>query len=46
MPLTKEDVDALLEGISRLAIVGVAKNLADAGEIIISTGDEESELIY
>ena len=26
MPLTKEDVDALLEGISRLAIVGVAKN--------------------
>ena len=28
------------------AIVGVAKNLADAGEIIISTGDEESEMVY
>jgi len=28
------------------AIVGVAKNLADAGEIIISTGDEESKMVY
>jgi flagellar motor switch protein FliG len=28
------------------AIVGVAKNLADAGEIIFSTGDEESKMVY
>ena len=28
------------------AIVGVAKNLADAGEIIISTGDEKSKMVY
>jgi flagellar motor switch protein FliG len=36
-----KDVDEAQAG-----IVTVAKNLADAGEIVISTGDEESELVY
>jgi len=27
-------------------VVSTAKALADAGEIVISTGDEEGELIY
>jgi flagellar motor switch protein FliG len=31
---------------AQAAVVGVAKNLADAGEIIITSGDEESELVY
>ena len=36
-----KDVDEAQSG-----IVIVAKNLADSGEIVISTGDEESELVY
>ena len=50
--MMREDMEAM--GAVRLkdvdeaqaAVVGVAKALADAGEIVISTGDEESELIY
>ena len=36
-----KDVDEAQAG-----VVSTAKALADAGEIVISTGDEESELIY
>jgi flagellar motor switch protein FliG len=50
--MMREDMEAM--GAVRLkdvdeaqaAVVGVAKNLADAGEIIITSGDEESELVY
>ena len=50
--MMREDMEAM--GAVRLkdvdeaqaAVVSVAKALADAGEIVISTGDEESELIY
>lgn len=50
--MMREDMEAM--GAVRLkdvdeaqaAVVAVAKSLADAGEIVISTGDEESELVY
>ncbi len=50
--MMREDMEAM--GAVRLkdvdeaqaAVVSTAKALADAGEIVISTGDEESELIY
>ena len=50
--MMREDMEAM--GVVRLkdvdeaqvAIVTNAKALADSGEIIISSGDEESEIIY
>ncbi|MEQ9171511.1 MAG: FliG C-terminal domain-containing protein, partial [Rhodospirillales bacterium] len=50
--MMKEDMEAM--GAVRLkdvdeaqsAIVQVAKNLADSGEIVIATGDEEGELVF
>jgi len=50
--MMKEDMEAM--GAVRLkdvdeaqsAIVGTAKALADAGEIVIAAGDDESELVY
>jgi len=50
--MMKEDMEAM--GAVRLkdvdeaqsAIVQVAKNLADSGEIVIVTGDEEGELVF
>ncbi len=50
--MMREDMEAM--GAVRLkdvdeaqaAVVSTAKALADAGEIVISTGDDESELIY
>ena len=50
--MMREDMEAM--GAVRLkdvdeaqaAVVSNAKALADAGEIVISTGDEEGELIY
>ncbi|MDA1090873.1 MAG: flagellar motor switch protein FliG [Proteobacteria bacterium] len=50
--MMREDMEAM--GAVRLkdvdeaqaAVVAIAKALADAGDILISTGDEESELVY
>jgi flagellar motor switch protein FliG len=50
--MMKEDMEAM--GAVRLkdvdeaqsAIVQVAKNLSDSGEIVIATGDEEGELVF
>ena len=50
--MMKEDMEAM--GAVRLkdvdeaqsAIVQVAKNLSDSGEIVIASGDEEGELVF
>ena len=31
---------------AQAAVVTTAKTLADSGEIVISTGDEDSEMVY